>query len=187
MAIGKTYVDELTTTLVKLGFFSKTEGDAIKQNFSDSDQAIFDSFLLEQGLIERDDLLRALSIHYQVPSFDVVGYFFESALLHQLPKDFLLRNAIIPLEVDENMLIMIASEPDLSDLVVRINEFVSYDIQFYVGIQEDITDAVKEFYDKAPTQEIPEDEDLREERLALRQEREEELEDIDNLSDDYYE
>jgi hypothetical protein len=187
MAISKTYVDELTATLVKLGFFPKNEGEAIKENFRDSDQAVFDSFLLEEGLIERDELLRALSIHYQVQSFDVVGYFFESFLLHKFPKDFLLRNAIIPLEVDENMLIMVASEPELPGLTVEINEFVSYDIQFYVGIEEDITDAIKEFYDQAPTQAIPEDQDLREERLAERQEREEETEDIDELSGGYYE
>ena len=32
-----------------------------------------------------------------------------------------------------------------------------------VGLEQDITDAIKEFYDRAPT-EVDEDEDLREER-----------------------
>jgi len=184
VAIGKTYVEELTATLVRLGYFSKDEGEALKKAFLESEQEIFDDFLIEEGLIEPDELLKGLSIHYQVPSFDVVGYFFDYDLLHKFPKDFLLRNAIIPLEVDENILIMIASEPDLPNLLEDINEHVSYDVRFYVGLQQDICDAVKEFYDKAPTQ-VQEDIDLRKERILAREEREEELEDEEEFGEDF--
>lgn len=177
MAIGKTYVEGLTDVLVKLGMLPNHEKLAIEKAFKDSGQAVFDDFLIEEALIEREDLLRALSVYFKVPSFDMVGYFFETHLLHMFPKGFLLRNAIIPREVDEQIMIMIASEPDLPDLLSQIGEHVSYDIQFEVGIQTDICDAVKEFYDESLTQ-VSLDEDLREDRRLTREERALELGDI---------
>ncbi len=177
MAIGKTYVEGLTDILVKLGMLPIQERLATEQAFKDSGLAVFDDFLLEEALIDREDLLRALSVYFKVPPFDAVGYFFDTQLLHMFPKDFLLRNAIIPREVDEEIMIMIASEPDLPDLLSQIGEHVSYDIQFEVGIQTDITDAIKEFYDESLTQ-VALDEDLREERRLTREERALELSDI---------
>jgi hypothetical protein len=177
MAIGKTYVEGLTDVLVKLGMLPASERLATEKAFKDSGLPVFDDFLLEEGLIEREDLLRALSIYFQVPAFDTVGHFFDQLLLHMFPKDFLLRNAIIPREVDEEIMIVVASEPDLPDLVSDIGEHVSYDIQFEVGLQTDICDAVKEFYDESVTQ-VEQDEDLREERQLTREERELELGDV---------
>lgn len=117
--------------------------------------------LLEEGLIEKSALLNALSIYYQVPWFDVDGYFFDHALVHRFPKGVLLRNAIIPMLVDdENILIMIAAEPDNQELLPIIGRYVSYDIRFLLGIARDIDDAVKEFYDEALTQVTQDDEPI---------------------------
>jgi hypothetical protein len=177
VAIGKTYVEGLVDVLIKLGMLPVQERLPIQQAFKDSGLAVFDNFLVEQALVDREDLLRAKSVYFQVPPFDVVGYFFETHLLQMFTKDFLLRNAIIPVEVDEETMIMVASEPDLPDLLSKIGEHVSYDIQFEVGIQTDICDAIKEFYDESLTQ-VDQDEDAREERRLTREERELELEDV---------
>ena len=88
----------------------------------------------------------------------------------------MLRNAFIPLEVDENILIVIASEPDNGELLNIIGEFVSYDVRIDVGIRLDITDAISEYYEKSLT-EVDEDLDLREERRLGSQERQQELRD----------
>lgn len=177
MAIGKTYVEGLTDVLVKLGMLPVQERLATEQAFKHSGLDAFDDFLLEEALIDREDLLRALSVYFKVPPCDVVGYFFDTQLLHMFPKGFLLRNAIIPREVDEEIMIMVASEPGLPDLLSQIGEHVSYDIQFEVGLHTDISDAVEEFYDESVTQ-VAQDEDAREERRLTRAERELELEDV---------
>jgi hypothetical protein len=105
------------------------------------------------------------------------------------PKDFLLRRAVIPLEVDQNTLFVIASEPDSDGLESALREFVSYDIELYVGIRLDICDAVKEFYDDAPTEE-GQDEDLRVEHQLEQEEKIVEKGDNDinddEISDDTY-
>ncbi|MCX5922622.1 MAG: hypothetical protein NTX86_04840 [Candidatus Dependentiae bacterium] len=167
MANKETFVEELCAILLKNKMVTDIEAVAMKDVFKDSEQENFDDFLLKEGFLESSDLLRALSVYYRVPSFDVQGHFFETFLLHQFPKDFLLRHSVIPLEVDQNMIIVVASRPEDPGLESAMREFVSYEIEFFVGINGDIIDAIEEFYDRSLTTDAQiEDNDMREdERL----------------------
>jgi len=157
------FTQGLAKILVKNKVIASDEAQSMQEMFKDSVKETFDDFLLEEGLVEESDLLKALSEYYRVPSFDVVGYFFDHNLITKFPKGFLLRSGIIPLEVDQNMLIVIASNPDESGLESSVRDFVSYDVNLMVGLKRDICDAVKEFYDLSPS-EVQEDVDLRQER-----------------------
>lgn len=163
MKRSETFVDAFTKILFEQNAIKHDEALALKKVFFDRSKETFDDFLLEEGLASRTEILNALSQYYDVPAFDVVGHFFNHDKLHEFPKDFLLRNQIIPLEQDENILFMIASNPNDPELLPKIGNYVSYDIQFLVGIARDITDAVKEFYDKALS-EVPEDSDIQQEQ-----------------------
>lgn len=171
-----TFAQELCIILVKQKAIKEEESKAMQKAFKDADHDNFTEFLLDRGLVDEEALFKALAIYYKVPAFDVVGYFFDHALLQQFSKDFLLRNGVIPLEVeDDSIMIMVSHEPDNPDLLPGIGNFVSYDIQFRVGFMRDIADAVKEFYDRSPT-DMNTDEDLRQEREEAREERSQELE-----------
>ena len=163
MASDPRFVKEISKILAEQGTVSEGEALAMQDAFERVSQEAFDQFLLDEGLVDEDDLLKALSEYYQVPAFSVGAYFFDTRLLRMFPKSFLLRNALIPVERDENMLIMVAAHPSDENLLPKIGEHVSYDIRFHVGIYGDICDAVKEFYDKATTEE-PMDVDLNEKR-----------------------
>src|SRR5205807_1369838 len=110
----------LLTILVRLQVISAEDAIAIEKAYHDSDVDQFDDFLLEEDIVDEEHLLLALSEYYQVPSFDVVGYFFERHYVRMFPKDMLLRHEIIPLEVDENMMIVVASKPDDPELLFDI-------------------------------------------------------------------
>lgn len=154
--------------LVDLKFVTAEDAVKLLAAYNESDIDQFDDFLLSEGIVEQEHLLEALSQYFQVPSFDALGYFFETHLLRMFPKDMLLKNEIIPLQVDENMMIVIAANPANPDLLFEIGENVSYDIRFHVGIATDICDAVKEFYDKSDVEDEV-DEDLREEHLLAKE------------------
>lgn len=166
MSVVKGFEAGFLEVLVQLKFITPEDATELLKRYDESDVDQFDEFLLSEGIVEQDHLLQALSGYYQVPSFDVVGYFFETHLLRMFPKDMLLRNEIIPMQVDENMMIVVAANPNNSELLFEIGENVSYDIRFYVGIARDICDAVKEYYDKADTEDV-EDEDIRQEHLLM--------------------
>jgi hypothetical protein len=54
-------------------------------------------------------------------------------------------------------MVVVTSHPNNPELLLEIGKYVSYDIQFYVGIGLNICDAVKEFYDKSDTEDIDEE------------------------------
>ena len=146
------FIDKLSSILVTQGIVPEKEIEAIKRIFNERDQEFFDVFLVDEGLVSEEKMLLALSLCYDVPSFDVKGFFFDSHLLHEFPKSLLLQYNFIPLEDDESTMIIVTSDPGNSELLPIIGKNVSYDIQFYVGLRTDINDAIKEFYDSSITE-----------------------------------
>lgn len=172
-------------SLVNHNALQQTQARQFEEMYTTNLDGLVD-FLLSEGLVTRRDILTALSETFQVPWFDVTGYFFDHQLVHLFPKDFLLRNGMIPLMLDEDELIIVAANPADPELLPAFGQYVSWDIQFQVGIRRHIEDAVKEFYDESITYDIPADLDLEEERRVARDEaalEEDELEKYRNLED----
>lgn len=176
MADKGKFIQALSAVLVEHRIFSLTRTNELQKEFGDSSIDEFEDFLLQEGLVRADEMLKALSKLYKVPFRDVVGpvydsegHFFETHLLREFPKEFLLRNAIIPLDVENHTtLTVVAADPSRPGLESAIRGFVSYDVIFFVGIRRDIIDAVEQYYDDAVTQ-VPGDIDINEE---VRNERE---------------
>ncbi len=166
----ETIAQELCDILVKNGVISEQDSRAMHRSFAQSERDNFVDFLLYEGIVEEDQILQALSVYYQAPPFDVVGYFFDPQLIRQFPKDFMLRNNFIPLSVDgDGVLMIVAADPSDPNLLPEIGNYTSYDVQALVGLRRDINDEVKEFFDASPTEEN-QDIDLREERQTIRDE-----------------
>ena len=169
MESKEAFVEGLTDILVKHKVVNSEEARALKIQFYERSKEAYDDFLLSEGLVSTSELLNALSDYYKVPAFDVVGYFFDHFLVTRFPKDLLRRYAMIPVEVeDEEILIMVATNPDNEEMLPLIGDYVSYDVQFMVGLRQDVIDAINEFYDEAITVVNP-DEDLNEEHEEERE------------------
>lgn len=66
--------------------------------------------------------------------------------------------------MEDDVLVVVASNPDNPDLVSGLGAYTSEDIQFRVGLARDIADAVKEFYDKSLT-DLMDEQDYQDEQL----------------------
>lgn len=161
----KTFAQGISDILVKQSVISAQEAEDLQKSFAQSSHDWFVEFLLEEDLVDKEDILKALSTYYKVPSFDVEGYFFDHLLVRDFPKDFLLRHTIIPVEIDQDILVLVASDPSDQSLLSNLRKYTDDDIQFYVGIARDIEDAIKEYYDKSITDDydLVEDEEPEEE------------------------
>jgi hypothetical protein len=143
------FIDCLTDICIAQGSLGAQDKEPIKKTFNERSEPQFEQFLLDEGLVEKDQLLKALSQYYNIPSIDVVGYFFSHHLVRMFPKDVMLRNGFIPYDHEGDIMIVVAAEPDDEELPALIGRYVSYDVTFMAGIFNDITDAVKEFYDES--------------------------------------
>lgn len=145
------FVDCLGDILEKQKLFTQDDIVALKKDFHNSSIPIFEDFLIQEGLIEKEDLLRALGIFYQTEAVDAEGFFFDHHLVTMFPKDEMLRTMFIPYEHDgdnEDVLTVLAANPHNPELLSIIGKYVSYDIIVFVSLARDIIDAVQEYYDK---------------------------------------
>lgn len=146
---NKEFIAGLTEILVRDKVLADEKVSQIVKEFANYTKGAFDEFLLSEGLVSKDDLLAALSKYYQVPALDVRGYFLDTGLIQSFPEEFLLHYAILPIEVDEANLIVVAANPDISGLAGKIEEYSSYVTEFRVGILQDIIDTIYQYYNES--------------------------------------
>jgi hypothetical protein len=155
------FVEKLADAFVRLQVFSEQEAENLVKEFQGRAKGRIDEFLLDEGIVDRETLLKALQAVYGVAPFDVRGHFFNHQLLLFFPKDFLLNHGIIPLDVDDEIMTIVMSNPEDEEVLETLGGYVEYSVNVFVGIQRDITDAIEEYYDEdvitADTQEAQED------------------------------
>lgn len=142
------FVTRLADAFVKLQVFSSEEADNLIKEFQGRAKGRIDEFLLDEGIVDRETLLKALQAVYTLPPFDVRGHFFNHQLLLFFPKDFLLSKSIIPLDVDDEIMTIVMSNPEDEETLETLGRYVEYSVNVFVGIQRDIDDAVDEYYDE---------------------------------------
>ena len=140
-------VERVTAELINEGICSVDESKNIAAAYDESSTEHFDMFLLEEEWVDKGKLLKILSNIYEVPSFDVTGYFFDHELLLLFPRDFLVENLFIPLKTDEETLYIIMNNPADMEVLETIGNYVSYNVEIQVGVSADILEAIEEYYD----------------------------------------
>ncbi len=146
----KKYAQALGEILYKRGVLSKKDSQSLVRDFDGTEQSQLNYFLLDEGLVAKEELLQALSEYYQVPYFDVRGFQFNHDLIGLFPQDFLLRNAIVPIMFDGNILTVVAGHPDQPGLREKIRQYTTHHIEFRVGIIRDIIDEARAYYEEPP-------------------------------------
>ena len=142
------FVARFAQALIKNDIMKDEEAQSFVKEFKGRAKGNVVSFLLEEGLVEREDVLRALASIYSIPSFDVSGHFFNHELLLLFPKDFLIKHSLIPLDIDEDILTVVMSNPEDEKAIEELGNYVNYNITVDVGIQDHIIEAIKQYYDE---------------------------------------
>lgn len=174
----ESFITKFSDILQKIGAINTKQAQDLKKDFKSrsSDAVIY--FLLDEGIVTKENILKALSQYYNMPSFDVSGYFFEHDLVSGFSPDFLRSNSIIPLTEENDILTVVAADPEIPGLTPRIEKHTDATVQYVVGLKRDIWDAIREFSELSVTEDSYEELDNEEE------EAEEEHTDIQDS--DYY-
>ena len=152
MAMQKSFVKEILERLRAQESITSAQYESLISSFQGNSRLEFETFLLEEGFVVREALLKALADFYAVPSFDASGYFFDHRLVTVIPKELLLAHGFIPyLLEEESMLMVVASVP--TDLLISeiCGRYTPWDVRPLVGLHQDILDAIEEYYDDALT------------------------------------
>lgn len=148
----KEFIDDIGIILTEKHLITPQDLVALHRSFKNRSDISFEDFVLEEGIVEKSDLLEALSDYYQVPAIDVNGQFFDHYDITLIPKDVMLQHYFIPYDRDdEDNLWVVAANPGDPHLRVVIGEQVTHHINFMVGLPRDIIDAIEENYDESIT------------------------------------
>jgi len=159
MAAARTAVQEFATILAQQKTLTEAQSLSLVDDFSDrSIDAIVD-FLLEEGLADKEQVLQALSAFYKTPFLDVSGYLFEHNLVHDFPVDFLKSHCAIPMSDENDIIVVITNNPNQEGLKEKVEQYTDSIVECWVGIQQDIFDAIEEFSVKAVTEDTFEADD----------------------------
>lgn len=153
------FVNGFLDILKKQKSIGDKEFDSLKKDFAGRSQDTLVYFLIDQGMVPKNEVLSALSKYFQVPSFDVSGYMFDHNLVASFDEDLMTSQCFIPLNESDDILVVITDNPDSSGLDELILENTDAEVVFYVGIKRDILDAIQEFYEVAVTEDEIEDEE----------------------------
>lgn len=149
--LSQAFVDQLSFILVANKNLKLKDLPAIHKRFNEQSDLSFIDFLLEEGLVNKPDLLEALSEYYQVPALDVTGEFFDHHHLRFFPKSVMIRHFFIPYHRENDELTVVTANPNDPHLRVVIGKYVTHYIDYMVGLPQDIVDAVREYYDQSIT------------------------------------
>lgn len=144
-------IEGISAILARHHLIEPNDLASLRSSFEHRDDITFEDFLVEEGIVDRGDLLQALSEYYGVPQLDVVGEFFDHYLIRLVPKDVLLRHLFIPYLRENDNLWVVAAEPDDPHLPVVLGQYLSHNFNFMVALPQDIRDAIEEFYDRSDT------------------------------------
>jgi len=147
------FVEGITVLLAQRKLISPIDMARLHTEFAQQDGVAFEDFLLEQGIVEREDLLETLSQYYGVPQLDTVGTFFDHQFLRLLPLEVMLEHLVIPYlrEEGSDTLWVVAADPSDPHILELLGLYVTHDIAFMVGLPQDIRDALREYYDESDT------------------------------------
>jgi len=190
------FAERLSAILIKNKDLSVKDAIRLREDFNNRGKDTFDYFLLTEGLVSKQGLLTALSEYFEVPAIDLTDYELTDPILSRLfPRELLLQHCCIPVEVDEDELLVVTADPTNEEMVAELATLVSYDIQLAVGLKQQIIDEIRDMYDGSATLEDPEDMDLRVERKVAQEEHEKlekdeeapgDAEDLVNNKDKYF-
>lgn len=145
------HVDGICAVLARHHSIPLEELSACRHTFQNRDDIMFEDFLLEEGIVDKTELLQALEDYYKVPALDVVGVFFDHYLINLVPEDVLLEHLMIPYMRENDNLWVVAAEPDDPHLPVVLGRYLYHNFNFMVGLPQDIRDAIREYHDRSNT------------------------------------
>lgn len=142
------FINRLAQAFVQLKIMAEVEAESFVKEFQGRGKGRIDEFLLDEGIVDAETLLKALQQVYGLSSYDVRGHFFNHQLLLLFPKDFLMNKCLIPLDVDDEILTIVVSNPEDEEAIEIVGNYVPYSVNVMVGIYRDISDAIEEYYDE---------------------------------------
>jgi len=115
----------------------------LKRQFSTEE--LIGQLLIKEGMINYDDLAKALSVQYRMPYFDLSNYPPPRELLAVSSTELLNKYNFIPLKKLPHKTIILIADPNNREMIAEITKFYNGNVEFFVGNSEKIAELRRNF------------------------------------------
>ncbi len=161
--IGKLRRRRFGEILVGDGLITHEQLDEALQIQRQSGDAL-GAILLDLGYIVETDIVKALSIQYQLPCLRPSCYEINRKLLEPFDPVFLHRHLILPIDKMGNLMLLLLQDIPTKDVLKEVQAKSKCDLAIYLGTSTDIKKALMELVPISRQEE----EKIRKQRLAAR-------------------
>ncbi len=124
------------------------------------------AILLDLGYITESDIVKTLSIQYQLPYLRPINYKIDRKVLEIFEPLFLHRQCLLPLDRIGDLLLVLVTDIPSRDVVDQLQECSKCDLAMYLGSSNEVKQALNGMLPISEEQEGQ----IRSERMALRPE-----------------
>jgi len=168
--------------LVQHGVITEEQvGQALAYQRDRGHKKLLGEVLIELGYVTEEQVMEVLAHAYGVPFARVSPRVADPKVIELLPKDFLEKNAVLPLFLVRGKLTIAVHEPSNVFLVEEIERLTSYPVQIVAATAKDIEQTLQSYMPNANVFVIDDMiDDIREEDLSVV---ERQITDLSNLED----
>jgi type II secretion system protein E len=131
--------------LVKRGFITAEQlNESVQEQKATGER--LGKTLVRLGYMTEKDLLTVLSEQLQIPFVRLSGIRIQSDAIQKLPAKFASHYGVMPFRLENNSLTVCTSDPLDVQMLDDIKMLVDCDIQLALASQNEIEDAIKQFY-----------------------------------------
>lgn len=110
--------------------------------------------LLAKGLLNKKDLVTALSSQYRLPEVNLRRYNFDLEVINYLTSDIAIKNLAIPISKTFDGVLIAIADPASNQSMKNIRTYIKVPVNFAIADETDIKWAIDKYYnlDKIPRQ-----------------------------------
>ena len=102
------------------------------------------AILLDLGCITESDIIKTLSVQYQIPFLRPSLYDIDRRLVEKFKPDFLHLHKVLPIDQIGNLLLLVVTDIPSDEVLAQIQETTQANLAIYIGSMSEVDQILKE-------------------------------------------
>jgi len=140
----------LENKLIEESYLSQSELDEIKElmDLKDYNELTFEEILVKENYLKENELIEILHLIYHIPIINLEDFKINYKLLKIFSKEFLRKNIIIPLRINDNNIEIAMTDPTEIVLIDDIEKMTGLKVKLFLSTSKKILKVINQLYDK---------------------------------------
>ncbi len=138
----------------KIGQILTTQGTITKEQLAEAlhlqrqDGGLLGEILIKLGYANEGEIVEAILTQYNIPYLSPDNYNINQSVIKLIPRDLVIEHCFIPVDINENFLLVIMANPFDKEIIGRIEEISKHKTKSFIATSSQIRKAIEKYYPK---------------------------------------